>query len=116
MGDIYSMIVKPGERVICDNDKKNKKDYRSYSTPSRGYPKLINITKGNVYTVLDTKKINYKSNNKTLFHVKFIKILGDQNKECWITSSRFIADEETVMNQVRWDNLNKILNETIEDI
>jgi len=114
MGDIYSMNVKPGARVICDSDKKNKKDYRSYSTR---YPKLVNITKGNVYTVLDTKKTNYKSNNKTLFHVKFIKILGDQNKECWVTSSRFIADEETVMNQVRWDNLNKILNETmIEDI
>ena len=108
MGDIYSMNVKPDERVICDNDRKNRKNNRSQ--------KLVNITKGNVYSVLDTKKTNYKSNNKIVFHVKFIKILGDQKKECWVTSSRFIADEETVMNQIRWDNLNKILNEKIEDI
>jgi hypothetical protein len=109
MGDIYSMNVKTGERVICDNDRKNRKNNRSQ--------KLVNITKGNVYIVLDTKKTSFpKSNNKPSFHVKCIKILGDQNKECWVTSNRFIANEEKVMNQIRWKNLNKILNDEIEEL
>ena len=106
-GDIESMDVKVGDNVICVNDHKKRRTESG---------KLKNITIGKMYKVLETKDIFYMKNGKKQKNVKFIKILGDRNKECWVVPIRFFAQEEKVINHIREERLRDIINNNIVDL
>jgi len=91
--------VKINDKVICVNNFRNVKNNRS--------SRLENLTFGKVYIVLDKKHMLNNVTNQ----VKFIKIIGDTGKKCWVTTKRFIANEEYVTNYIRRDVLNDILND-----
>jgi len=112
MGDIESMCVGKGDNIICVNDSV-KRHHVNYCTK-----KLKNITKNKLYTVIDTKEVYYinPKNNKRQYRVKFIKILGDLNKECWVVPIRFQAQEEKVINYIREKRLDDILKNDLVEI
>jgi len=98
-GDEDALAAKIEDKVICVNNFKNVKNNRS--------PKLKSLTIGKTYVVLDKKHMLNNVKN----HVKFIKIIDDVGKNRWITTKRFIANEEFVTNHIRREVLNDILND-----
>ena len=107
IGDIESMDVKVDDDVICVNDHKKRRIDSG---------KLKNITSGKMYKVLETKDFFYMVNGKKHKNVKFIKILGDKNKECWVASIRFFAQEEKVINYIREIRLGDIIKNDLVEI
>ena len=105
-GDIESLNVNIGDKIFCINDKKKRKSTWG-NTSSYSKDKLINITKGNIYFVLNIKKNKF---------VRSIKIMGDKNKCCWVNPVRFKANEEFIINECRNQTLTKILNENIIEL
>ena len=95
-GDIESLNVNIGDKIFCINDKKNRRSIYKDS-------KLINITNGKFYFVIDIRKNKF---------VRSVKIMGDKNKYCWVNPTRFKANEEFITNESRFQTLTKILNET----
>jgi len=105
-GDVESLNVNIGDKIFCINDKKKRKSTWGQRS-SYSKDKLINITTGNIYLVLNIKKNKF---------VRSIKIMGDKNKCCWVNPVRFKANEEFIINESRNQTLTKILNDDIVEL
>lgn len=97
MGDIESINVNIGDKIVCVNDKTKKYNGK----------KLKNITINNVYSVLNIKR-------NTIMVIS-IKIMGDKNI-CWVKPKRFKANEEFTVNHMRHQNLTDILTEDMVEL
>ena len=87
--------------TICYNDEK----YNIWSHEFVG-GKMETLTRGKLYQVLD-KKVNDKDD-------KVVKIINDKGKNTWILTDRFAFNPELAQNNLREQNLKKILDDDEE--
>ena len=98
--------VKKGQYIVCSDDRQS---HMTTLLPK----KLLSITKGEIYRIIDKK--TEKKTKKSRFGGSFestiisFKIKSDKGRMVWIRPHRFEYSPEAEKNQSRYDKLAKML-------